>query len=146
MGEAYRINKKAELVELVNIMAKKKELPKAMSGGIKPLIRAVVATGKVTGKATVRGGKAFKKSFYNTSVKDFLKGNDIKAGVKGFARGVKSGIKTEKAKAAMQESIPFKVFYDKAIKTTEDGTHVPIEQGAIGYWNGMYVALLERVK
>ena len=53
---------------------------------------------------------------------------------------------TEKAKAAMQESIPFKVFYDKAIKTTEDGTHVPIEQGAIGYWNGMYVALLERVK
>ena len=86
-------------------MAKKKELPKAMSGGIKPLIRAVVATGKVTGKATVRGGKANYKSFVNTPIKgpvSFFKvtGEGVKAGAKGFSREIKSGIKTEKAKAA----------------------------------------------
>ena len=99
-------------------MAKKKELPKAMSGGIKPLIRAVVSTGKVATKATVRGGKAFNKSFMNTSVKDFLKGSDIKAGAKGFARGVKSGIKTEKAKA---NAIKQKAIKDQSlIPITED--------------------------
>ena len=99
-------------------MAKKKELPKAMSGGIKPLIRAVVSTGKVATKATVRGGKAFNKSFMNTSVKDFLKGSDIKAGAKGFARGVKSGIKTEKLKAAEREvADKAKAVKDKAAKT-----------------------------
>lgn len=53
---------------------------------------------------------------------------------------------TQKAINDMPEKIPFKVFYSKEIKTTEDGTHVPIEQGAVGYWNGMFVALLERVK
>lgn len=74
-------------------MKKKKELPKAMSGGVKPLIRAVVSTGKVTGKATVRGVKAFGKSAKHTSLKDALKGADIKAGVKGFVRGVKSETK-----------------------------------------------------
>ena len=53
---------------------------------------------------------------------------------------------TAKAIAAMPDQIPFNLFYHREIKTTEDGTHVPIEKGALGYWNGMYVAILERVK
>jgi hypothetical protein len=82
-------------------MAKKKELPKAMMGTvIKPVVRAVVATGRVAGKSTVRGAKAFNKSATYTTVKDFLKGSDIKAAGKGFARGVKSQTKIELAKAA----------------------------------------------
>lgn len=87
-------------------MAKKKELPKAMSGGIKPLIRAVVATGKVAGKATVRGGKAYHNAIEHApAIKgpvSFVKAGKegIKAAGKGFTRGVKSEIKAEKAKAA----------------------------------------------
>jgi ABC-type Na+ efflux pump permease subunit len=77
-----------------------------MSGGIKPLIRAVVSTGKVAGKATVRSGKAYHNAIEHApAIKgpvSFVKANKegIKAAGKGFARGVKSGIKTEKAKAA----------------------------------------------
>jgi uncharacterized FlgJ-related protein len=101
-------------------MAKKKELPKAMMGKIiKPMVRAVAATGRVAGKSTVRGAKAFGKSATNTSVKDFLKGSDIKAGVKGFARGVKSGIKTEKAKAA-ERVVAEKAKVDKAKLVSEE--------------------------
>lgn len=78
-------------------MAKKKELPKAMMGKfIKPVVRAVAATGRVATKATVRG-----KNAYNTSAK-FSPSitQDIKAAGKGFVRGVKSETKTEIAKAA----------------------------------------------
>ena len=106
-------------------MAKKKELPKAMSGGIKPLIRAVVATGKVAGKATVRGADSFKKTakYYNSKVTGPISlakgvGNTIKATGKGFARGVKSEIKAEKAKA---NAIKQKAIKDQSlIPITED--------------------------
>jgi hypothetical protein len=88
-------------------MAKKKELPKAMMGKvIKPVVRAVVSTGKVAGKAAVRGGKAYYKAVENAPTIEgpvsFVKagGKGIKAAGKGFTRGVKSEIKVEKAKAA----------------------------------------------
>jgi len=88
-------------------MAKKKELPKAMMGKIiKPVVRAVVSTGKVAGKSTVRGGKAYYNAVEHApAIKgpvSFVKagGKGIKAAGKGFARGVKSEIKVEKAKAA----------------------------------------------
>ena len=105
-------------------MAKKKELPKAMSGGIKPLIRAVVSTGKVATKATVKGGKAYYNAVGNaptikgpvSRVKAGAKG--IKAGVKGFTSGVKSEIKTEKLKAAERAvADKAKAVKDKAAKT-----------------------------
>ena len=106
-------------------MAKKKELPKAMSGGIKPLIRAVVATGKVAGKSTARGAKAFniaatygpKSKGSASTIK--VTGNAIKAAGKGFARGVKSGIKTEKAKAA-ERVVAEKAKVDKAKLVSEE--------------------------
>jgi len=103
-------------------MAKKKELPKAMSGGIKPLIRAVVSTGKVAGKATVRGGKAYYNAIGNApAIKgpvSFVKagGKGIKAGAKGFSREIKSGIKTEKAKAAEKTAT------EQAAKNTKSRT------------------------
>lgn len=105
-------------------MAKKKELPKAMSGGIKPLIRAVVSTGKVAGKSTVRSGKAFYNAVgYAPTIKGPVSlvkagAKGIKAGAKGFTRGVKSEIKTEKAKA---NAIKQKAIKDQSlIPITED--------------------------
>lgn len=105
-------------------MAKKKELPKAMSGGIKPLIRAVVATGKVATKSTVRGGKAYYNAVGNTPIKgpvSFAKAGKegIKAARKGFTRGVKSGIKTEKAKAA-ERVVAEKAKVEKAKLVSEE--------------------------
>lgn len=104
-------------------MAKKKELPKAMMGKIiKPMVRAVVVTGKVAGKATVRGGKAYYNAVGNApAIKgpvSFAKAGKegIKAAGKGFARGVKSEIKAEKAKAAER------VASEKAAKTTKSRT------------------------
>ena len=105
-------------------MAKKKELPKAMSGGIKPLIRAVVSTGKVAGKSTVRSGKAFYNAVgYAPTIKGPVSlvkagAKGIKAGAKGFTRGVKSEIKTEKLKAAERAvADKAKAVKDKAAKT-----------------------------
>ena len=81
-------------------MAKKKELPKAMMGKvIKPVVRAVVATGKVAGKAAVRGGKAWNASAYHSPVSIKGMSQDFKAAGKGFVRGVKAETKAEIAKA-----------------------------------------------
>lgn len=86
-------------------MAKKKELEKAMMGKIvKPIVRAMVTTGKIAGKATVRSGKAYNKAIKNApTIKgpvSFVKANKegIKAAGKGFTRSVKS--ETEKIKAS----------------------------------------------
>jgi hypothetical protein len=105
-------------------MAKKKELPKAMMGKIiKPMVRAIAATGRVTAKATVRGNNAFNKSV-SPKIKGPISGikataNSVKAAGKGFARGVKSGIKTEKAKAA-ERVVAEKAKVDKAKLVSEE--------------------------
>ena len=106
-------------------MAKKKELPKAMMGKmIKPFVRAVVATGKVATKSTVRGGKAYYNAVGNTPIKgpvSFAKAGKegVKAAGKGFAEGVKSGIKTEKAKAA-ERVVAEKAKVEKAKLVSEE--------------------------
>lgn len=107
-------------------MAKKKELPKAMMGKmIKPFVRGVVATGKVATKSTVRGGKAYYNAVENApAIKgpvSFVKAGKegIKAARKGFTRGVKSGIKTEKAKAA-ERVVAEKAKVEKAKLVSEE--------------------------
>ena len=107
-------------------MAKKKELPKAMMGKIiKPMVRGMVATGKVAGKATVRGGKAYYKAVENApAIKgpvSFVKagGKGIKAAGKGFTRGVKSEMKAEKIKAA-ERVVADKAKVDKAKFVSEE--------------------------
>jgi hypothetical protein len=55
---------------------------------------------------------------------------------------VQSG--TDKALKEFGKEIPFKVIHEEKIVYTTDGSHTPLEKAQIEFWNGIYVAVLEK--
>jgi hypothetical protein len=60
------------------------------------------------------------------------------------ASGVQIG--TNKAKREMCGEIPFEIVHERMVQYTQDGSHTPIDIAQREYWNGIYVAVLKRVK
>ena len=42
------------------------------------------------------------------------------------------------------KSLNFKTIYEKEIRLTFDNTHTPIEEASQTWWNGIYVAILQK--
>ena len=43
------------------------------------------------------------------------------------------------------EALKFNILYEKTIRLTNDDTHTPVHIGKISWWNGIYVAILQKI-